>query len=251
MKLGAFDLIVKPFTKPQVLESVLKAKEMLERERPILNRCGGWSRSCGRACLICLKGMRLLIRYGSRQQHLSQQWDFYAITMNSRDFCVLVAEIDFFAERTAALPVSEVELIRFAVQNILEETVAAYTQGLVFREHVNQFVIVMNPPAELDAEQLAEKCRENVCRHTYQTVSIGLGGEVEEAGQLSVSYAQAVVCAGKHVSDRREQRIPLCGITGGGCRPAPVLLRQREGAALLPAFGQSGQSGGAARRHLE
>lgn len=41
-------------------------------------------------------------------------------------------------------------------------------------------------------EQLAEKCRENVHRYTYQTVSIGLGGEVEEVGQLSASYAQAL-----------------------------------------------------------
>ncbi|WP_256700646.1 response regulator [Paenibacillus sp. P46E] len=193
VKLGAFDLIVKPYTKFQVLESVLKAKEVLERERSQAEQMRGMEQKL-RESLPYLRQeyMRLLIRYGTRQQHRSQQWDFYAIKMNSHHFCVMVAEVDFFAERTAELPVSEVELIRFAVQNILEETIAGYTQGIVFREHVNQLIIVMNPPAELDTEQLAEKCRENVRRHTYQTVSIGLGGEVEDAGQLSSSYAQAL-----------------------------------------------------------
>ncbi|WP_342563499.1 response regulator [Paenibacillus sp. FSL R7-0345] len=193
VKLGAFDLIVKPFTRPQVLESVLKAKEVLERERSQAEQMRGMEQKLRESMpYLRQEYMRLLIRYGSRQQHLSQQWDFYAIQMKRSGFCVMAAEIDFFADRTASMPVSEVELIRFAVQNILQETIAAYTQGIVFREHVNQFVIVMNPPATLDAEQLAEKCRENVCRHTYQTVSIGLGGDVEEAGQLSVSYAQAM-----------------------------------------------------------
>ncbi|WP_162551143.1 response regulator [Paenibacillus tepidiphilus] len=193
IKLGAFDLIVKPFTKCQVLETVLKAKEMLERERSQAEQMRGMEQKL-RESLPYLRQeyMRLLIRYGTRQQRQAQQWDFYGIRMESRHFCVMVAEIDFFAERTAALTVHEVELIRFAVQNILEETVFAFTQGIVFRENVSQFVIVMNPPAELDAEQLAERCRENVSRHSYQTVSIGLGGEVEETGQLAVSYAQAL-----------------------------------------------------------
>ncbi|MHA6531816.1 response regulator [Paenibacillus sp. BAC0078] len=193
VKLGAFDLIVKPFTKEQVIESVLKAKEVLERERSQAEQMRGMEQKL-RESLPYLRQeyMRLLIRYGTRQQHRSQQWDFYAIKMNSRHFCVMVAEMDFFADRTAELPVPEVELIRFAVQNILEETITGLTQGIVFRENVNQFVIVMNPPVGLDAEQLAEKCRENVRRHTYQTVSIGLGGEVEEAGHLSASYAQAM-----------------------------------------------------------
>ncbi|WP_052380506.1 response regulator [Paenibacillus camerounensis] len=193
VKLGAFDLIVKPFTRPQVLESVLKAKEVLERERSQAEQMRGMEQKLRESMpYLRQEYMRLLIRYGSRQQHLSQQWDFYAIQMKRSGFCVMVAEIDFFADRTASMAVAEVELIRFAVQNILQETIAAHTDGIVFREHVNQFVIVMNPPSALDAEQLAEKCRENVCRHTYQTVSIGIGSGVEEAGQLSVSYAQAM-----------------------------------------------------------
>ncbi|MBT2291326.1 response regulator [Paenibacillus albidus] len=193
VKLGAFDFIVKPFTPDQVLASVLKAKEVLIRERCQAEYTRGMEQKL-RESLPFLRQeyMRLLIRYGTQQQKQGQQWDFFGIEMESRDFYVLVAEMDFFAERTAELPVNEVELIRFAVQNILQETISGYTHGIVFRENVNQFVLVINPSKVMDAEQLAERCRENVCKYSYQSVSIGLGGEVKETAQLAVSYAQAL-----------------------------------------------------------
>lgn len=193
VKLGAFDFIVKPFTPVSVLDTVLKAKEALERERSKTEYMQGVERKL-RESLPYLRQefMRLLIRYGTRQQSQSRQWDFYGITMEPSGFWVMVAEMDGFSQRTADLPVNEVELIRFAVQNILEETVSSYTRGIVFRENINQFVIVANPAASLEAGQLAEKCRENVRKHTYYTVSIGLGGEVQETAQLSAAYAQAL-----------------------------------------------------------
>lgn len=96
VKLGAFDLIVKPYTKVQVLESVLKAKEVLERERSQAEQMMGMEQKL-RESLPYLRQeyMRLLIRYGTRQQHLSQRWDFYNIEMNNHNFCVMVAEVDF------------------------------------------------------------------------------------------------------------------------------------------------------------
>lgn len=193
VKLGAFDFIVKPFTPAHVLEVALKAKASIERERSKAAYMQGMERKL-RESLPYLRQefMRLLIRYGTRQQSQSRQWDFYGITMEKNDFWVMVAEMDHFPERTADLPVGEVELIRFAVQNILEETVSSHTSGIVFRENINQFVIVANPAAAMDAGQLAEKCREHVCKHTYQTVSIGVGHEVKDTSQLAASYAQAL-----------------------------------------------------------
>ncbi|MNW25349.1 Chemotaxis protein CheY [compost metagenome] len=193
VKLGAFDFIVKPFTKEQVLESVLKAKEIIERERNQVEQMRGMEKKL-RESLPYLRQefMRLAIRYGIQQERHQQQWDFYGITMKDQDFGVMVAEIDFFADRTAELPVNEVELIRFAVQNIIEETIFRYTKGIVFREKVNQLVIVVNPCEALTMEQLAEHCRENVHLHTYQTISIGVGTEVKQTSQLAMSYRQAV-----------------------------------------------------------
>jgi two-component system, response regulator YesN len=193
VRLGAFDYIVKPFTKEQVLEAVLKAKAALEREHSQARQIEDMEQKLRESMpYLRQEYMRLLIRYGSPQNRLRQQWDFFNIHMEESRFVVLVAEIDFFQERTMELPVNEVELIRFAVHNILEETMMSHTKGNVFRENVNQFVAVMNPPESLDIEQLAEMCRENVSRYTYQTVSIGVGETVLEPMRLSESYGQAM-----------------------------------------------------------
>lgn len=193
VKLGAFDFILKPFTKEQVLEAVLKAKGALERERSQSEQLQSMEQKL-RESLPYLRQeyMRLLIRYGSPQNKLRQQWEFFNIEMDNEGFMVMVAEIDFFAARTADMPVNEVELIRFAVHNILEETIRSHTKGIVFRENVNQFVAVVNTPGRLDVEQLAEQCRENVSRYTYQSVSIGVGEAVDVPWRLSVSYGQAM-----------------------------------------------------------
>lgn len=193
VRLGAFDYIVKPFTKAQVLEAVLKAKAALERERSQAEQMQSMEQKL-RESLPYLRQeyMRLLIRYGSPQNKLRQQWEFFSINMEDEGFMVMVAEIDFFATRTVELPVNEVELIRFAVHNILEETFLSHTKGIVFRENLNQFVAVVNPSDGVDAEQLAEMCRENVTRYTYQTVSIGVGEAVKEPWRLSASYGQAM-----------------------------------------------------------
>lgn len=193
VKLGAFDFIVKPFTKEQVLEAVLRAKEAIERERSQRDQMRGMEQKLRESMpYLRQEYMRLAIRYGVKQDRHHQQWEFYGITMKSEDFGVMAVEIDFFADRTEELRVNEVELIRFAVQNIIEETISRYTQGIVFREKVNQFVIVVNSCAALSLEQLAEECRENVRLHTYQTISIGIGSEIKEATQLAMSYRQAL-----------------------------------------------------------
>lgn len=193
VRLGAFDYIVKPFTKDQVLEAVLKAKTALERERNQAKQMQDMEQKLRESMpYLRQEYMRLLIRYGSPQNKLRQQWEFFNINMEDYAFAVLVAEIDFFQTRTAEMPVNEVELIRFAVHNILEETILSQTKGIVFRENLNQFVAVLNPPERVDSEQLAEMCRENVSRYTYQSVSIGVGETVREPWNLSESYGQAM-----------------------------------------------------------
>ncbi|NMO97047.1 response regulator transcription factor [Paenibacillus lemnae] len=193
IKLGALELIMKPFTKDQVLESVLKAKKMLEREQNDQEQKYRLERQLRESLpFLRQEHMKLLVRYGSAPNHQQKPWDFYGIDMERRGFCVMTAEIDFFDEKTSKRSVHEVELIRFAVQNILEETIQSHTHGIVFREHIHQYIMVFNPPETLDREQLAETCRENVSRYSYQTVSIGIGTTVEKADQLPLSYAQSM-----------------------------------------------------------
>ncbi len=193
IRLGAFDFIQKPFTPAQILEVVLKAKQALELEMLRHERMTEMEGQIRESMpLLRQEYFRLLLRYPASPLSARQRWDFLQIPIAKQHFTVMLVEIDHFKERSQALPVSEVELIRFTIQNIMEETIAAFTTGLVFREDVHQFAAILNPSPSEKAEMIAEKCREHIHRFTQHTVSIGLGGEVREVHEISQSYQQAV-----------------------------------------------------------
>ncbi|WP_179233014.1 response regulator [Paenibacillus rigui] len=193
IRLGAFDFIQKPFTPSQILEVVLKAKKAIEQELLEVRRMNEMESKIRESMpFLRQEYFRLLMRYPTSPLSASQRWDFLQIPLAKHHFTVMLVEIDHFMERSQALPVSEVELIRFSIQNIMEETIATYTTGFVFREDVHQFAAILNPSLEEKAEWIAEKCRENIGKYTRHTVSIGLGGEVEEVHEISRSYQQAM-----------------------------------------------------------
>jgi len=193
IRLGAFDFIQKPFTPSQILEVVLKAKKALETELSELERMKEMESKVRESMpLLRQEYFRLLMRYPTSPISASKRWDFLQIPIAKQHFTVMLVEIDHFTERSQSLPVSEVELIRFAIQNIMEETIATYTTGLVFREDVHQFAAFMNPSPSEKMEVIAEKCREHISRYTRETVSIGLGSEVQEIHEIAHSYQQAI-----------------------------------------------------------
>lgn len=193
VQLGAFDYIVKPFTPQKIIDVVLKAQRSIEEEMAEASRYQEMERKL-RESLPYLRQeyFQLLLQFRTTPELAAKRWDFLNIGLERERFVVLLAEIDQFAEQTATLPIQEVELIRFAVHNILEESLRRHTKGLVFRDNTNRFVAIFNPPADLSVEAISEQCRENVETYSRYTVSLGVGDEVQAIHQISYSYAQAL-----------------------------------------------------------
>ncbi|WP_261305374.1 response regulator [Paenibacillus andongensis] len=193
VQLGAFDYIVKPFTPQKIIEVVLKAKKSIEEEMGETQRFHEMERKL-RESLPYLRQeyFQLLLQFRTTPEQAARRWDFLNIGLERERFVVMLTEIDQFAEQTETLPVHEVELIRFTVQNILEESLRRYTKGFVFRDNTNRFVAIFNPLDSLSVEAISEQYRENVEKYSRYTVSIGLGEEVQAIHQISYSYAQAL-----------------------------------------------------------
>ncbi|UJF34810.1 response regulator [Paenibacillus hexagrammi] len=193
LRLGAFDYIVKPYTPQKIIDVVLKAKQAIEEEMSETQRYRDMERKL-RESLPYLRQeyFQLLLQFPTTPEQAKRRWDFLQIPLERERFIVMLTEIDQFSEQTDTLPVQEVELIRFTVQNILEETLKEHTKEFVFRDQTNRFVAIFNPPADLNAEAIAEKCRENVSAYSRYTLSVGLGEEVQEIHQISYSYSQAI-----------------------------------------------------------
>lgn len=193
IRLGAFDYILKPFTPQKIIDVVLQAKAVIEEGRGKIERYHEMERKL-RASIPYLRQeyFQLLLRFPATPEAAAKRWDFLNIGLDRERFIVMLVEIDRFSEQMLTLPVQEVELIRFTLHNILEETIGNVTKGLVFRDSTSRFVAVFNPPASQSAETLAEQCRENVEKFSKFTISVGLGEEVRHVHEISYSHTQAL-----------------------------------------------------------
>jgi two-component system, response regulator YesN len=192
VRLGAFDYVVKPFTPQKILELVLKAKEAIMEESSQQERFRDMERKLRESMpYLRQEYLQLLLQFPTHPEQAARRWDFLNIDLERERFIVMLIEIDGFAERTMTIPVQEVELIRFTLHNILEETIGRLAKGFIFRDNTNRFVAVINPAAGCSTEAMAELCRENINKYSKFTVSLGIGEEVRHIHEISYSYSQA------------------------------------------------------------
>ncbi|WP_339308099.1 response regulator [Paenibacillus sp. FSL R5-0519] len=194
LNLGGFDYILKPFTPDELLETICRAKAQLEKEKESRHHLMDVERKLRESMpLLRQEYLNLLVRYSSHPETVKEKWNFLNVNMNDHYFTVFTVEMDNYYTNKAG--VSEVELQRFSLQNILEETIRTYTEAVVFRDDINRFVCIVNdrPDAENDEMlKIAEACRENVERYTRYSISIGVGTKVEHIHQLPITYQQAM-----------------------------------------------------------
>jgi two-component system, response regulator YesN len=192
VQLGAFDFVVKPFTEEEILDAVCRAKEQIEQERSKLLSVREMETKLRESLPLLRKEyFALLVQYRTPTEQALKRWDFLDIDMARQGFCVMLIEIDGFLTRIEQLSVSEVELLRFSLQNIVEETLREHTACIVFRAQQNRFVAVVNTTEASMPVQLAEHCCKNIEQYTRFTISIGVGGKVQELSELPESYLQA------------------------------------------------------------
>jgi YesN/AraC family two-component response regulator len=140
----------------------------------------------------------LLLHHKTSADAAMRRWDSLQVDMRPSGMVVMLVEIDDFAAKSKSIPVREAELIRFALQNIVEETLRSYTKGIITRETHNQFVVVMNTSESISAHSIAEQCRANIENHTKFSISIGMGLEAEGLDGISESYQQALKALTSH-----------------------------------------------------
>lgn len=200
VQLGAFDFITKPFSLSHIEEVVLKAKAEIEDERHKENRMAEMEQKVTESLPILRQEFfTLLLHHKADQREAERRWSYIKPDLVAKHLFVMVIEIDGFAEKCVHTSISEIELIRFSLQNIMEETIAPYTRGLIFRDTTTRFAAVLNTTEVISAAELAEACCGNIEAHTSFTISIGIGLPADQIYELSSSYNQAVQALSYHL----------------------------------------------------
>jgi two-component system, response regulator YesN len=125
------------------------------------------------------------------------KWDFAEIPLIPSCFGLLVISIDRFAE-ISNLPVQEVELTRFIVENIIGDCIASWGNGIAFYSEWGRLTLLVNYEPHLSEKeiklqllQFADYCRTSIMQNSKITVTIGLSSLCPELKDLPDGYRQA------------------------------------------------------------
>jgi two-component system, response regulator YesN len=199
VQLGAFDFITKPFSLAHIEEIVVKAKKEIEAIRNQEDHIAELEQRVQESMPFLRQELfTLLLHHKVDEQEAEQRWEYVKPDLESRHLLVMILEIDGFDDKHRDSPMNELELARFALKNITEETIALYTKGMVFRDSANRLVAVLNTPLSASAAAIAEACCQHVRLYTSITVSIGIGRPVTYIHELYSSYDQALHALSYH-----------------------------------------------------
>ncbi|MCV4231337.1 response regulator [Virgibacillus sp. LDC1] len=228
VQLGAFDFVVKPFTEEDMMSAVLRAKaEVMEERSKRLSLRDMENKLRESMPALRQEYFALLISHRTSWEEASERWEFLNIELEPRGFVVMLIEIDRFREQVAEQSVQEMELIRFSLLNIMQETLAHYAQSVLFRARHDQYLAVLNDTGPSCPIEIAEQCCRNIERYTKFTVSVGVGGRVEEISGLPDSYRQAHRALSHHLFTEGNAAIEYDDIHQSGSQE-PLALEYKE-----------------------
>lgn len=191
IEIGAFDYVLKPFTSKQLLQVVLKARDVIAKERDHHRRVSEMEHKLRESMpLLRQEYLNVLVRYASDPETAQNRWEFLGIDMDNGPYAVMVMEMD--QHQQAGMTIWEIELNRFSVQNILEETIRSCTKGVVFRDGVSRYISIVSVDHEDQPVAIAEKCLDNVARFSKCTISVGVGSAVPDKVGIPKGYRQAM-----------------------------------------------------------
>ncbi|KWX85387.1 AraC family transcriptional regulator [Paenibacillus riograndensis] len=242
VQLGAFDFVVKPFSEEDIMAAVLRAKaEILEERSRRLSLREMEIKLRESMPVLRQEYFTLLVSHRTSWEQAAGRWEFLNIELNPRGFVVMLIEIDRFQEQVAELSIREVELIRFSLLNITQETIAEYAGCAVFRARHNRYLAGMNDTGPVSPIEIGEQCCRKIERYTKFTVSVGVGGRVEETSELPDSYRQAHRALAHHLFTEGNAAIMYDDLHQTGSQE-PLALEYKDELLLALRSGNAGRA---------
>lgn len=122
------------------------------------------------------------------------KWSHYFHDWSAGPLTIMVVSIDRYWQWAASFMEEDRMLLKYALQNIMEEVLASAWRTVCVTPKKDSFVLLLQPKEEAAGVELrpdVEKLIEIVSRHLNMSVSAGIGPEVQDISALEQSYAAA------------------------------------------------------------
>jgi len=190
VKLGVEDYILKPFSKEELLLTLVKLQQDHQRAQE--------EKLTLRENLELMKenflGMLIHKETSLSEEDISRRLDQFGIAMNQQYFVVACIEIDHMERNWSKA--SDQRLMKFAVTNVLNEAMDDNSNHLIFNGPEGRIVCIVehqgNYSDELPALDGYKKLNSLIKRYLKFTITIGVGRSKDGFKGISDSYSEAL-----------------------------------------------------------
>lgn len=195
MHLGANHYLLKSSTTQEILESVLKLVNRIQRRNKqnaklkLLHK--GFNESFP---LLKEKVLsKLILSEGISYEHLLNKLKIGGTSFSHPYFGLLRIQTDNINAPQECYDTGDADLLKYALKNISEETLSEVSTCGTFEDQ-DDIIVILNSPQKLDASQLLPfviKLNENVRHYLKISISVGISGIDKPVNQLKNAHIQA------------------------------------------------------------
>lgn len=196
LALGASDYLLKPSRTHEILDTVLRLIDVIETERRQVNMLEQLKTGF-RESFPLLKEKtlsRLVLSDNPPLERLLETLKINGIGFPYMFFGIIVLQIDNFHMLQQKYRNEDIELFKYGMKNIAEETLSVPFRGAAF-EHQDDLILIMNTEDWVSSDTLVpyvEKLQQNIKSYLKFTVSVGIGSFDKHISHLRASYTEAV-----------------------------------------------------------
>lgn len=196
LAIGASEYLLKPSRRQEILDTVLKLKSVIEEERK-QERTLEQLDSGFRESFPLLKEKtlsRLVMTDNPPYDRLLSNLLIHGFEFPHLFFGIVVLQIDNFHLMQRKYGNEDIELYKFGLKNIAEETMMGVFLCAAF-EHQDDTILIFNAEEWTGTEGLiphVEKVQHNIKKYLRFSVSVGIGSFDKDITHLRTSYLEAV-----------------------------------------------------------
>ena len=193
LKLGARDYLLKPCMPAQILETVLKVKaeiesfnttrEMLDKMKVQLNEA------------LPLLKEKLLTRLVKGEindlQYIREKFELFKVNLDVKNAAVALIRMDEMQLIAKNYGSEDIELMKFAIKNIIEEILSGIIKCEVF-ENNDDVAVMLNTGNSAEIMPFLNKIKDSIKNKLGLCVSVGIGNSYEDLENVHLSYIEAV-----------------------------------------------------------